>query len=160
LAVWGPRHGCFGTVEQTWHRRAAIPRILLAEEDHEIRALWNTVLDRAGYEVMVCPSRAEFEQMVDRLVGDRSAPVIDLVVCDARMLDDTLRRRVARLQRATQFPTLVVIAAYRGKQLLAQMSGLDIEAVFDQPFRIREQLATVRSLISRNLAAGEKGLSE
>lgn len=128
-------------------QKKSIGRILLAEEDHEIRALWRTVLDRSGYDVVPCGSFADLRQTIDSLSvrGLRSA--IDLVVCDARLLNDDLQGTISRLQSVSQFPTLVIIAAYRGKQLLAQMKQLNIKAVFDQPFQIQQQLAVVRTLV-------------
>jgi DNA-binding response OmpR family regulator len=128
-------------------RKAGIARILLAEEDHEIQALWKMVLDRAGYEVITCGRRSDLPPMIRRLSVHGLRTAVDLVICDARMLGDDLRFMFQRQQAASDLPNLVVIAAYQGRQLLAQMDDLPVKAVFDQPFRIQEQLAVLRALL-------------
>ena len=92
-------------------RKTGVARVLLAEEDHEIRALWKTVLDRSGYDVTACDSATDLRDTVESFSAGAFRSVIDLVVCDARMLNDDLRHTVCRLQSARQFPSLVVIAA-------------------------------------------------
>jgi DNA-binding response OmpR family regulator len=118
-----------------------LPRILLAEEDHEIRALWKVVLDRAGYEVTACDRAADLRTAI-------APPVdFDLVVCNVRLLDTALKQTVARLQQQSVFPPLVVITAYRAAELPGGLGELKIMAVFDQPFHIRRQLATFRAIL-------------
>lgn len=130
------------------HRGKLLPRILLAEEDHEIRALWNSVLDRAGYDVVPCHGPDDLGRVVNSFAHDPKRPQYDLVVCNVRMLVGQLGTAVQSLQRTSRFPPLVVIMAYRGKELLAQLPELAVSAVFDQPFKIRQQLAAVRAIVS------------
>ena len=85
-------------------RKNGISRILLAEEDHEIRALWRTVLDRAGYDVIACGSQEALGQAIAAISTGAMRLEVDLFVCDARMLTDDVKETVSRLQKKSQFP--------------------------------------------------------
>ncbi len=124
-----------------------LPRILLAEPDYELRALWSFVLDRAGYEIIPCSSTIELTASLAASSESSCSIEFDLVVCDTRMLDPHTIAAFLHCQLQKNFPPLVMILALGDRANQRQLQGLNIAAVFDQPFDIKNQLAAVRSLL-------------
>src|SRR5690349_14354522 len=63
-------------------------RILLAEDDHEMRTLLASRLRKDGFEVLEACDGGELSSLIDAVNEDRlltSSTIVDLVISDARM---------------------------------------------------------------------------
>lgn len=123
---------------------AARPRVLLAEDDDELRPVLETALTRAGFEVSAVPDGSE---LLDRialcLLGDRWEPMPDVIVTDVRLpafnglsLMEGLREEGFRVP-------VVVITAFGDQMLRDRVENMGRATYLDKPFEQQELEAAV-----------------
>ncbi|HEV8325337.1 MAG TPA: response regulator [Myxococcota bacterium] len=123
------------------------PRVLVAEDDHEMRSLLVATLRRDGCVV---------EEAVDGadLLARLSAG-FDLVISDVRMPGLTGLEVLARLRRAGGSTPFILITAFGDADLHAEARRVGTATVFDKPFDL-DDLRTVAqiSLARRGASRG------
>lgn len=129
-------------------RLAAARRVLIVEDDHELRTMLKRLLVDGGYRVdAVADGHAGLHRaLIDRydvMVIDRGLPAID-------GLDLTRRLR----GRGVATP-VIILTAYGS--VVDRVEGLDAgaEDYLVKPFDVDELLARLRALLRRHAAAGE-----
>ncbi len=123
------------------------PRVLIAEDDFELRRLVAGHFRRAGYEVL---EAANGLALADRLASALLSPDsmrIDLLVADQRMpgwtgLDALRSLRASRWR----FP-VILVTAFGEPEFHDEACVLGADAVFDKPFDLDVLLARARSLV-------------
>lgn len=114
---------------------AARPRVLLAEDDDELRPLIERTLTRAGFEVNAVPDGSELlDHIALCLLGERWEPMPDVIVTDVRLpafnglsLMEGLREEGFRVP-------VVVITAFGDPSLRARVEHLGRATCLDKPF--------------------------
>lgn len=120
------------------------PRVLVAEDDDEMRGLMASVLVGAGYEVIEAANGAEALDIVgDALLGRLPAPP-EVVVTDVRMPYLSGLQLLTAL-RALSLPTIVV-TAFPDEQTRTLSTRLGAAAVLAKPFALDALCRLVRSL--------------
>jgi CheY-like chemotaxis protein len=122
------------------------PRILLAEDDAEMRALVSGDLRRAGYGVLECVDGAA---LLGKLQS-ASCPEglgVDLVIADVRMPELTGLEALARLRATDPFTPYIVVTAFGSAETRRIARRLGAIAVLDKPFEIRDLLRLVEDAI-------------
>jgi CheY-like chemotaxis protein len=119
-------------------------RILLAEDDLEMRNLLAGLLREEGYEVQDVEDGA-------RLIGLLHSAVhrpldVDLVISDVLMPGATGLEVLAFLRRSGSKIPFILITAFGNPELHAEAHTLGVSAVFDKPFDLEDLRATVRRL--------------
>jgi CheY-like chemotaxis protein len=122
------------------------PRILLAEDDAEMRALVSHDLRRAGYGVVECADGAALLRRLDSASGMQGVGV-DLVVADVRMPELTGLEVLERLRDADPFTPYIVVTAFGSKETRRVAGRLGAIAVLDKPFEIKDLLRLVEDVI-------------
>lgn len=122
------------------------PRILLAEDDAEMRALVSGDLRRAGYSVVECADGAALLQRLDG-VGPAQGLGVDLVVSDVRMPELTGLEVLERLRAADPFTPYIVLTAFGTAETRRAAERLGAIAVLDKPFEIKALLRLVEDAI-------------
>jgi DNA-binding response OmpR family regulator len=119
-------------------------RVLVAEDDNDLRELFRTVLDSAGYEVVAVPDGiAAHAAIVERSV--------DLVVTDMwmpRLSGLDLCKRL-RAEEATKTLPVLVVSAYgswRGKEEATMVGATDY---LSKPVRPSSLIARVESMVGK-----------
>jgi DNA-binding response OmpR family regulator len=123
-------------------------RILLAEDDDEMRHLLAGALRRDGYEIMEASDGIEAVGYLYPLAlgGTTTAPP-DLIITDIRMPGWT-GIRVLQMVRAGHVPTpVILITAFGAPETHAEARHLGAAAVFDKPFDMDAVRAAVRKLV-------------
>lgn len=124
-------------------------RILLAEDNTEMRVLLAGQLRREGYDVVEC---ADGQDLVERLASlflDHVQPeLIDLVVSDIRMPAFTGMEILDGLHRDARLPPMILITAFGDAATHARARQLGAVAIFDKPFRVPDLLATIRKTLA------------
>lgn len=125
-------------------------RIIVVEDDTEIRTLVRDYLQRNGLRVDVADGGAAF----DRLVGQYGEP--NLIVLDL-MLPGEDGLSICRRVRATSRVPIIMLTA-RGEDI-DRIVGLEMGAddYIPKPFNPRELLARIRAILRRAEPAAEKG---
>lgn len=123
-------------------------RVLLAEDDPEMRALLSQVLRRAGYEVReTTDGKAALAVLTDR-DWFRDRP--DVLITDVRMPGcDGLSVAAAIREMGLNLP-VVLMTAFGDDELHAEAERLGVRRVLDKPFELSELLGTLRDLSQRH----------
>lgn len=118
-------------------------RILVIEDEDEVRAMLQRVLERAGYEVVVAPDGDEGI----RLFSENPA---DLIITDIIMPKKGGMETILDLK--SEYPDVKIVAMSGGGRLgpepyleIAEVFGA--VRIFSKPFRIEELLLTIQRLL-------------
>lgn len=120
-------------------------RILLVEDDSELRATLRQALAVEGYNVFTAASLSEAKAMVQQSIETRARPVpaYDLVLLDLGLPDGEGDDVLSLLRRYSNVPVIVISARDGdGKKIHLLDSGADDYLV--KPFSIGELLARIR----------------
>jgi len=110
-------------------------RVLVAEDDPELRVLVGIALRKDGYEVILAKDGIELADIMDS-AQRRSGSVepIDLLVSDVRMPGWTGLEVLAAIRETEWAFPVVLITAYGSLETLVEASRLGAAAVFAKPF--------------------------
>jgi len=122
------------------------PRILLAEDDFEMRALLSTDLRSAGYSVVEC---SDGSSLLGRLAA--SSPIwevgVDLVVSDVVLPTLTGLEVLERFRSWDPFTPFIILTAFGSAAIRRAATRLGAVAVLDKPFEAKELLQLVRDSV-------------
>jgi len=121
------------------------PRVLLAEDDEQMRSLLSEELTAAGYRVFAVSNGKDLFRC---LKGHRSAcPTPDLVVSDIRMPGVTGIEALRSLRRSDWTMPVIMITAFGDAEIHAEARRLGAATVLDKPFDVDELVHAARSLV-------------
>src|SRR5262245_33697632 len=119
-------------------------RILLAEDDLEMRRLMGDALRRRGYEVIEARNGTELlDLLTDWLLEPSPCSPYDLVISDHRMPGFTGLGVLEGLQDFGGAPPFVMITAFGGSDFAQEAQRAGARAVIDKPFEPELLLRTV-----------------
>lgn len=129
------------------------PLVLLADDEHDIRALLAAALRREGYRVVEAATGAELLEQVSSsmLFGERPAP--DLIVSDIRMPGFTGTGILSGLRASNWTTPFILITAYGTEDLFREARELGADAVFRKPFEIDDLLTAICNLVPHRVMA-------
>jgi CheY-like chemotaxis protein len=118
-------------------------RILVIEDEDEVRGMLQRVLERAGYEVAVAPDGDEGI----RLFRENQA---DLIITDMIMPKKGGMETILDLR--SEYPDVKIVAMSGGGRLgpepyLEIAEGFGAVRIFSKPFRIEELLLAIQRLL-------------
>jgi DNA-binding response OmpR family regulator len=118
-------------------------RILVIDDDINIREMLKECLERAEYEVLVASDGKAALKL-------HSANPVDLIITDIVMPEKDGLEIIMEFRR--RFPAVKVIAISGGGKIGANeylniAKGLGVTKTFSKPFELRELLAAVRELL-------------
>ncbi|WP_438015623.1 response regulator [Sorangium sp. So ce315] len=123
-------------------------RVLLAEDDRELRQLLAVALRRDGYEVLEAHDGNHLlELMAASLVSSDGARP-DIVVSDVRMPGKTGLELLAGLRRDDRSTPVVLITAFGDPETHAEAYRLGADAVLDKPLDLDDLRLVVQALIA------------
>ncbi|RKH60098.1 response regulator [Corallococcus llansteffanensis] len=124
------------------------PRILIADDQPEMRALIRKMLVRRGYEVVEASDGPGLVQLlIDGLTADESrAP--DLIITDVRMPGFTGLEVLARLRREQWTTPVILITAFGDTQLHREALRLGAACVLNKPFELEELRGAVEAALA------------
>jgi CheY-like chemotaxis protein len=117
---------------------AAPPRVLVADDDGDVRRMVSAALKMDGFRVMEVDSGdALFDGLGAALIGDGHGP-FDVVVSDIRMPGFTGLDALASVGRLAMRTPMVLISAFDQEAVRAQARRLGAHSFFAKPFDIDE----------------------
>ena len=135
------------TSTREWADGRGAPRILVAEDQAEMRVLLRRALIRRGYEVVDAPDGPHLVQaIVDGLLAPQTQ-VPDLIVTDVRMPGYSGLEVLARLRREGWTTPVILITAFGDAQLHAEAKQLGAACVLNKPFAMEDLVAAVEALV-------------
>ncbi len=138
--------------------RCRAPRILVAEDDDEMRALLASVLRGDGYDVTEVSDglgllhRLMYSKI---LFGDESG--FDLIISDIRMPDITGLDFLAGMQDDEYIPPVILITAFGDMRTHAEAERLGAMALFDKPLDMDDFRVAVRGALAALVMVVESG---
>jgi CheY-like chemotaxis protein len=124
-----------------------VPRILLAEDDYDMRKLLTWSLSKSGYEVIECPDGVHLLDHVRTFFPPAEPEDLDLIISDIRMPGVTGLEVLEGTREYKEFPPMILITAFVDEETHDQARRLGAAAIFDKPFDIDELLAKVREIV-------------
>jgi DNA-binding NtrC family response regulator len=122
-------------------------RILLAEDDSEMRRLLSAILRRDNCEVIEAQSGTHLSELIARegLMAPSDAR-LDLIISDIRMPGRSGLEVLAGLRRTDQTTPVILITAFGDRDTHADAHRLGALAVFNKPFDLDDLRTLVVSL--------------
>jgi CheY-like chemotaxis protein len=130
------------------HDHQAPLRILLAEDDSELRVLLSMVLRQDGHQVQEAADGAGLREAVKAGLLQESAPALDLVISDHRMPGPTGLDVLSSLRQRDRRIPFILITAFGDAETHARAGRLGA-IVIDKPFDI----ATFRRMVAQATGA-------
>lgn len=131
---------------------ASPARVLVSEDEAEMRTLLMIALRREGYDVTACP---DGDTLLDELAAAAcQGEHYDLVISDIRMPGLTGMQVLWGLHGWPGLPDVILITAFGDAETHATAHRLGAAAVLDKPFEPETLLAKVREVLARRGDAG------
>ncbi len=140
-----PRHGAGAMQPDT--SRSARPRVLLAEDDEEMRSLLASALRKDGYDVRTCTNGINLLERVTSSLKHGGTEDCALIISDIRMPGLSGMEVLADLQGHRSAPPLILITAFGDDETHARAKHLGAVAVFDKPFQIERLLDATHRIV-------------
>jgi CheY-like chemotaxis protein len=115
-----------------------MPRILIADDDSDLRALMACVIGEHGYDVETASDGAHLVQMLDTAAEMPSAVVLDLIMPRVGGLDAL--RAIRKIGPTKRLPAIVVSGSPIDD---AELEGLDVSAFLLKPFAASALLVAI-----------------
>ena len=131
--------------------RARRPRVLLAEDDDEMRALLALTLARDGYEVVEAADGARMLDALEQAVYAPRADRFDLIISDVRMPRLSGMDILAALRCSYCTTPVIMITAFGDDFVHAEARELGARAVLDKPFDLDVLRAAVHDAVLPDL---------
>jgi DNA-binding response OmpR family regulator len=129
------------------------PRILVAEDDPEMRRLVSEALRRDGYEVITVPDGGRLlVTLAHELVDNDGADLVDLLVSDIRMPVCTGIQIVEQIRAARWRLPVILMTAFGDEATRGHAHALGA-LLFDKPFDLEDLRVAAASLLRRYLHA-------
>ena len=126
---------------------ASRPRVVLAEDDLELRGLLASTLRRDGFEVVEATDGPDLLRVIgEEILRAQDGPGVDLVVSDIRMPGLSGLNVLAGLRRADWSTPVLLITGFGDHQTHAEARRLGAAAVLDKPFDLDVFRSTVLDL--------------
>jgi two-component system response regulator HydG len=123
-----------------------LPRVVIAEDDDEMRAVLDELVSGLGVEVALAASGSE---LVKLLTDDRR---VDLIVTDVRMPWMTGYNVALSARNSGLTIPVIIVTAFPDDALAAQVEKLGSAVLLAKPFRPEELLSLVRARLAPSQA--------
>ncbi|NBD09978.1 MULTISPECIES: response regulator [Corallococcus] len=126
---------------------ATRPRVLIAEDDREMRRMLVRALQRRGCDVHEVPNGRELLGTLTRGLAGVEGAAPDVIITDVRMPGVTGLEALARLRRVDWATPVILITAFGDAATHAEAMRLGAAFVFDKPFDLDVLCGAVTRLI-------------
>lgn len=133
---------------------AGKPRILLAEDDTEMRRMLALQMRNAGFDVIECNDGQQLLERIWDFSPSDSNDHFDLIVSDIRMPGFTGLEVLEGITDTQWFTPMILITAFGDKRTHAEARRLGATAVFDKPFNVSDLLAKIREILVLDSPSG------
>lgn len=128
-----------------------VSRIILAEDDTELRALVRDALRADGYEVTEVANGRQLRSLLDAAISGQDHRGIDLIITDNRMPKCTGLDVLTLLRDRDWATPVILITAFGTKEIHEEAMRLGVAEVFDKPFKLQSLRAAAKRLSPPNV---------
>lgn len=134
----------------------APPRVLLAEDDDDMRHLVADALRRDGYFVIEAPDGARLRQFVDLLLRSGQAdPRPELVITDVHMPGLSGLEVVEWLRELDWLTPVIVVTGFGDRETRQRAAELGVTTVLEKPIDLAALRRRVRELVPPDIPTTE-----
>lgn len=120
------------------------PRVIVAEDDPDVRLLVSVALRGLGYEIVEAASGAELlDRLADSLIDEDPRAQPDVIISDIRMPGLTGMEILAGLRQAHWHTIFVLMSAYADRSTRDEAQRFGVDAFFEKPFDIDELVTAI-----------------
>jgi len=130
------------------------PRILIAEDDPEMRRLLTWRLGNAGFETVECVDGWQLLDHLGNPVLSGEPDDYDLIVSDIRMPGVTGLEVLEGIHEAEWFVPMILITAFGNKEVHRRARELGAAGMFDKPFDIDDLIRRIRQILVMDSVSG------
>ena len=123
------------------------PRILVADDDPEMREMLAEELRASGYEVLLAKDGAQLREMLHGKGINRIDPEPDLVVSDIRMPGKSGLEVLEALRTSNWAMPVILITAFGTPETHDEAKRLGANVILDKPFDLDDLVAAVRRVV-------------
>ena len=134
---------------------ARMPRILVAEDDAEMRRLLVWHLRNAGFDTIECADGYQLLDYMGRPVLSGDPDDFDLIVSDIRMPGVTGLEVLEGIHEAEWFVPMILITAFGNEEVHRQAEELGAAGMFDKPFDINDLIMRIRQVLVLDPSRGD-----
>ena len=124
-----------------------MPRILIAEDDVEMRRLLTWHLHKAGFEVVECTDGWELLDHLGKPVDADEPDDFDLIVSDIRMPGVTGLEILEGIHETEWFVPMILITAFGSAKVHQEAEQYGAAGMFDKPFDINDLIYRIREVL-------------
>lgn len=125
-------------------------RILLAEDDAEMRTLLSEALRQHGYVVVECAHGGHLLTYLAPLIENEAGTDYDLLISDIRMPGVTGMEVVEGLAALPDCPPVILTTAFGDAETHDHARSLGVARLFDKPFEVADLVAAVREVLNHS----------
>jgi DNA-binding response OmpR family regulator len=130
------------------------PRILVAEDETEMRSLLNETLRLSGCEVVECRDGLELMERLVGFQGSHKALEYDLIISDIRMPYTTGMDVLRGMREYAGDPPVILVTGFGDEHTSDTARQLGAAAVLSKPFDLSELMALVRRCLRKDSRPG------
>lgn len=130
---------------QRTYPEGARPRVIVAEDDPDVRRLVAVALRGHGYDIIEARTGAELlDELGQFLISGEGTGRPDVIISDIRMPGFTGLEIVAGLRQAEWWSTvLVLMTAFADRETRDEAQRIGVDALFEKPFDIDDLVTAV-----------------
>jgi len=132
-----------------------MPRILVAEDDMEMRRLLVWQLRNAGFDTVECADGLQLLDCLGNPVREGEPDDYDLILSDIRMPGLTGLEVLEGIHETEWFVPMILITAFGNDEVHQQAADLGAAGIFDKPFEFSDLLARIREILVLNPSRGD-----
>lgn len=126
---------------------AGRPRVLVAEDDDEMRQVLVRALAVHGYAPVECRDGFDLFAHLEAFVGRHATLEFEAIISDILMPGPTGLEILEALHDHAGFPPMILITAYGDNRTHARARKAGAAAILDKPFGIDELMAKLREIV-------------
>ncbi|MDY0000644.1 MAG: response regulator [Polyangia bacterium] len=132
--------------------KATHTRILVVDDQRDMREFLADVLCAAGYDALVVPDGLEAMRVIGADPEDPDEPpflTVDVVVTDLRMPVADGMDVLEAVRRSCPWVRTILLTAFATPEVRLEAERLGADAVLSKPFSLAELLGTLEEVLSR-----------
>lgn len=122
-----------------------LPRVLLAEDDPDLRKLLAAILRKNGFEVIEARDGVDLQFTLDALAAEPTAPQPDVIVSDIRMPGCTGLDILWGLRHGNSRIPVILMTAFGSHATREEAIRLGADAILSKPLDPESLVTMVRS---------------
>jgi DNA-binding response OmpR family regulator len=124
-------------------------RVLLAEDDKEMRSLIATALRRDGYDVFEARDGAKLLDLIGAAIATRVDPAVpEIIISDIRMPGYTGLEVLGGLRRDDWETPVILITAFGDRETHMEAYRLGADVVLNKPLDMDDLRMAVKALVA------------